>query len=162
MTDQSIVVQLPFWPLTEWPPKKPENKPNLHTFWRHPERWPAGVVDSLTVQRDLEILGPLDWAHFPERNLQRWWGQSTIPCATFAAVELIKLNEHQASMGDAHRFLLEHPSLIPLLGFPLVPAPTHPLGFNARASLPTPRHLTQMLRTQPNMALQFCWRTASG
>ena len=57
-------------------------------------------------------------------------------------------------MGRLHRFLLEHPSLVWLLGFPLVPAPNPPLGFNARASLPTPRHLTHLLRHLPKAALQ--------
>lgn len=58
-------------------------------------------------------------------------------------------------MGEVHRYLLEHPGFIPLLGFPLVPAPNHPLGFNAPASLPTPRHLTHLLRQLPNAALQW-------
>jgi hypothetical protein len=155
MTDTAIVAQLPLWPFPDWPPKKPENRPNLHTFWHHPERWPAGVADSLTVQRGLDLLGPLDWAHFPERNLDRRWRHTPIPFATLAAAELLKLNEGLASMGDLHRYLVEHPGFIPLLGFPLIPAPNHPLGFNARASLPTPRHLTHMLRALPNAALQF-------
>ena len=155
MTDTAIVAQLPLWPFPDWPPKKPENKPNLHTFWQQPQRWPAGVADSLTIQRGLDLLGPLDWAHFPERILDRPWRHTPIPFATLAAAELLKLNEGLASMGDLHRYLFEHPGFIPLLGFPLVPAPNHPLGFNARASLPTPRHLTQMLRDLPNAALQF-------
>jgi hypothetical protein len=42
-----------------------------------------------------------------------------------------------------------------LLGFPLVPAPNHPLGFNALASLPTQRHLNRLFRQLPNLVLQF-------
>ena len=72
-----------------------------------------------------------------------------------ATAELIKLNEGLASMGDLHRHLIEHPGFIPLLGSPLALAPNHPLGFNARASLPTPRHLPHLLRQLPNSALQF-------
>ena len=41
------------------------------------------------------------------------------------------------------------------MGFPLAPAPHHPYGFNAQASLPTERHFTRLLRTLPNAALQF-------
>lgn len=155
MTDLPIVTQLSLWPPSAWPPKTPENKPNLHTYWHHPERWPVGAADSLTVQRNLELLGPLHWADVPERDLQRWWGQPTIPWATLAAVELLKLNDHRNSMGDVHNYLLEHPGFIPLLGFPRVPAPRQPLGFNARASLPTARHLTQMLRNLPSTTAQF-------
>ncbi len=155
MIDQAIVTQLPLLTDSLLPPKKPEKPPNLHTYWRHPERWPAGVRSSRTIQRCLELLGPLDWDNFPERNLQRNWGQATIPHAALAAAELIKLNESLASMADLHQHLVEHPGFIPLLGFPLALAPNDPLGFNARASLPTPRHLTQLLRQVPNVALQF-------
>lgn len=155
MTNYSIVTQLPLLSDSLLPPKKPEKPPNLHTYWQRPERWPACVTTSLTVQRCLDLLGPLDWNNFPERNLQRQWGQTTIPYATLAAAELIKLNEGLTSMGDLHQYLIEHPGFIPLLGFPLAPAPNHPLGFNARASLPTPRHLTHLLRQLPNTALQF-------
>jgi len=31
------------------------------------------------VMRCFELLAPLDWAHFPERNLQRNWGHSQTP-----------------------------------------------------------------------------------
>jgi hypothetical protein len=58
-------------------------------------------------------------------------------------------------MGDLHLFMLEHPELIWLLGFPLVISKAAPLGFEAEASLPTPRHLTRLLRSMPNSALQF-------
>jgi len=155
MTDPTIVNQLPLWPDSCLPPKKPKRKPNLHTFWQHPERWPAGVSASLTVQRGLDLLGPLDWDNFPERNLDRNWGQTTIPFSTLAASELLSLDEGLTSIERLHRHLLEHPGFIALLGFPLRPAPNHPLGFNALASLPTARHLTQMLRDLPNAALQF-------
>jgi len=105
--------------------------------------------------RNLELLGPLDWTNFPERNLERDWGQSQIPFAALAAAELIKLNDGRSSWGDLRRYLVEHPGFIWLLGFPLVPAPNHPLGFNAQASLPTHRHLVRMLRQVPDPALQF-------
>jgi hypothetical protein len=154
MTDPAIVAQLPLWPADCWPPKKPEKPPNLHTFWQHPQRLPAVAADCPTCRRVLELLGPLDWAHFPERNLTRNWGQPTIPYAALAAAELLRLNEGLPSMGRLRTFLIEHPAFISLLGFPLQPAPNAPLGFNAPASLPTARHLTQMLRRLPNAALQ--------
>ncbi len=152
MTNSPILTQLPLLPESLWPPKTAENKPNLHTFWQHPERLPAGAADSLTVGRLLDLLGPLDWANFPERDLQRNWGQTSIPYAALAAAELVRLNESLPSIGKLHRYLFEHPGFIPLLGFPLIPAPNHPLHFNALASLPTPRHLARMLRHMPNAA----------
>ena len=36
-----------------------------------------------------------------------------------------------------------------------MPAPNHPLGFNALASLPTQRHLNRLFRQLPNALLQF-------
>jgi hypothetical protein len=155
MTDPSILTQPPLLPDWLLPPKKPENWRNLHTFWRSPERLPTCVTDSPTVMRYLELLGPLHWGDFPERNLHRNWGQTTIPYRALAAAELIKLNEGLTSLGHLKTFLGEHPGFIWLLGFPLQPAPHHPLGLNALGSLPTQRHLTHMLRRMPNAALQF-------
>jgi hypothetical protein len=155
MTDSLIVTQLPLLPDSLLPPKKAEKQPALHTYWQHPERLPSFVTTCPTTMRCLELLGPLHWSHFPERNLQRNWGQPTIPFSTVAAAELIKLNEGLTSLGKLRDFLVEHPSFIWLLGFPLTPALQTTLGFNARQSLPTQRHLTDMLRTLPNAALQF-------
>ena len=155
MTDPTIVVQLPLWPENALPPKKALNSSRLHDCWLAPDRLPAFGKESLTTLRLLELLGPLLWTQFPDRDLGHAWRFQAIPFAALAAAELIRLNESQTSMGHLHQFLLEHPGLIWLLGFPLHPAPNHPLGFNAQASLPTPRHLTQMLRHLPNAALQF-------
>jgi hypothetical protein len=160
MTGQPIVVQLPLLPDTLLPPKKAEIQPNLHTYWQHLEHLPRFVTESPTARRYLDLLGPLHWADLPDRPLARNWRQPTIPVRAIAAAELIKLNEGLTSMSHLHQFLREHPGLIWLLGFPLTPASNQPLGFNARASLPTPRYLTQMVRQLPNAALQ-CLLTSS-
>jgi hypothetical protein len=155
MTGPFIVAQLPLFPPEDLPPKKAENKPNLHTYWLHRHRLPASAGESSTLLRHLDLLGPLEWGRFPERDLEHHWCQPQIPFAALAAAELIRLEQRLPTMGDLHLFLVEHPGFIPLLGFPLVPAPNHPLGFNARASLPTARHLTHMLRQMPNASLKF-------
>ena len=155
MTDVSIVTQLPLWSFTPETQKTSIKPPDLHTLAQLPQFLPVCVSSSPTVMRGLDRLGPLDWSHFPERNLLRDWGQVSIPYAALAAAELIRLDEAIPSMGKLHRFLLEHPGFIWLLGFPLALTPETDLGFNTRASLPTPRHLTDMLRTLPNAVLQF-------
>ncbi len=66
----------------------------------------------------------------------------------------MRLNEALPSLRGLRRFLSEHPGFIWLFGFPLQLTPETPLGFNPLASLPTARHLTDMLRTLPNAALQ--------
>ena len=123
----------------------PKNKYKIALFahlWLQARNVPAGVSESLTILRCLELFGPLDWDGVPERNLQRNWGQVSIPHTALIAAELVKLNESLPSTQKLKRFLLEHPGFIALLGFPLVPAPNHPLGFNALASLPTQQHRT--------------------
>ena len=73
---------------------------------------PGFVNASPVVQRYLELLGPLDWGHLPERNLQRNWGQFTIPYASFIAAFLVKLNEGKDSMSDLRVYMLDHPELV--------------------------------------------------
>jgi hypothetical protein len=128
---------------------------NLHTAFLRPEKLPSFVQDCPAAMRMLDLLGPIPWEFFPERNLQRFWGQNAIPHAAFSAACLIKLNENLVSMGDLHQYLVEHPAFIWLLGFPLAPSSKHACGFDPLASLPTQRHLTQMLRDLPNAPLQF-------
>jgi len=155
MRDQPSVAQLPLFPETLLPPKTLGKPPCLHTYWRQAQDLPTCVRESPTILRGLALLGPLDWEGFPERNLQRNWGQPTLPYTALVAAELIRLNEDLPSTKKLRRFLVEHPGFIWLLGGPRVPAPNHPLGFNAQASLPTQRHLNRLLRQLPNRALQF-------
>jgi hypothetical protein len=125
--------------------------PDLHTLWLHRDQLPKFATTPAAL-RILELLGPLDWAGFPERNLIRDWGQVAVPYAAFAAVCLMKLNEGLDSMGDLRQYLVEHPGFIWLCGFPLRSAPG---GFDANASLPTQRHLTRLLQKMSNAMLQF-------
>ena len=136
-------------------PMLPLQHPNLHTLWQQRHALPAVLTESPLTMRYLDLIGPLAWHRLPERNLQRNWGQTTVPHVAFAAACLVKLNEPRLSMGDLRQFLLDNPPLLWLLGFPLRPAPHQPYGFDPDRSLPTPRHLTRLLRTIPNATLQF-------
>jgi hypothetical protein len=113
------------------------------------------MTERLTIRCCLELLAPLRLDAFPERDLERHWGQRQIPYAALSAAELIRLEQGLHSTGDLHVFLREHPGFKPLLGFNRVLAPNQPLGFNARASLPTPRHFDRRLRRMPNAAARF-------
>ena len=134
---------------------KSANGPNLHQFWLHPELLPRYAAETPVVMRTLDLLGPLNWERFPERNLHRHWCQPAVSYAAFAGAMLVKLNEGLDSMGDVHQYLVEHPGLIPLLGFRVIPSPQHVCGFDPDASLPTQRHMTRMLREMPNVHLQY-------
>lgn len=128
---------------------------NLRSAFLRPDKLPQFVKDCPSAKRILDLLGSIPWDQFPERNLERFWGQTTIPHTAFSAACLIKLNENLVSMGEFHRYLIEHPAFIWLLGFPLVPSNKYACGFDPIASLPTPRHLTRMLRDISNDSLQF-------
>ncbi len=134
---------------------RPASRLDLQTAFQRTEQLPSFVADCPSAMRFLKLVGPLPWKRFPERNLQRNWGQTTIPHAAFSAACLLKLNEDLVSMDDLRRYLIEHPAFIWLLGFRLVPSSQHSCGFDPAASLPTQRHLTQMLRDIPNQSLQF-------
>lgn len=134
---------------SRWPPRD-----NLHALWAH--RWlPTWVTDSAPAMRHLDLLGPLPWHRFPERDLERNWGQTTIPYAALAAACLLQLNEKLVHMSDLRDYLVEHPAFIYLFGFPLVPDRCRPRGFDPEASLPTQRHFTRMLRAMPNSVPKF-------
>ena len=68
MTDLASVTQLPLFPETLLPPKPSRKWPSLHTAWRHTQNLPAFVRDAPTVMRLLDLIGPLDWDRFPDRN----------------------------------------------------------------------------------------------
>ena len=72
--------------------------------------------------RLLELLGPLDWAHLPERNLVRNWGHATVPHAAFIAACLIKINEDKNSMGKLLDYFADQPELVWLCGLAELPA----------------------------------------
>lgn len=148
-----------FWPFRPpFPVSTPSPTvlwPDLHSLWLHPETLPRWAAETPAIGRTLDLLGPLDWTHFPERNLTRRWVQPAVSYAAFAGAMLVKLNEGLVSMGALRQYLVEHPAFIPLLGFRAVRSSRHPAGFDPQASLPTQRHLTRMLRELPNSVLQY-------
>jgi hypothetical protein len=130
-------------------------RPGLRQLARNEARLPRFVRESAAAMRYLRMLEPLAWDQFPERDLQRNYGQSAVPYAPFVAACLIKLDMGLAYMSQLHQYLVEHPPLVWLLGFPLAASSRYPWGFDANACLPTHRHFTRMLRTIPNDKLQF-------
>lgn len=128
---------------------------DLHTSVEQATHLPHFVQECPSAMRILKLLSPIAWDQFPERNLVRNWGRTTIPYSSFSAACLLKLNEGLVSMDDLRQYLVEHPAFIWLMGFPLIPSPKHICGFDPSASLPTQRHLTRMLRTMPNQGMQF-------
>lgn len=128
---------------------------NLYDLAQNPELLPSFVRHSPVAMRYLELLSPLAWDRFPERDLALACHMRPVPYAAFVAACLIKIDHKLATMGDLRDYLVEHPPLVWLIGFPLVPSRHYPWGFDADASLPNRRHFTRLLRTMPNHPLQY-------
>ena len=136
-------------------------RPSLSRLAQPDAALPRFVAEDAVARKYLDLLGPLDWDHFPERPCNRPWpGPEPTPRAPYVAAELVKLNEGLRSMGHLRRYLVEHPALVWLLGFPLgarsdlatrlrrralpaVPPPTRPCTARTRPRrrpVPADRH----------------------
>ena len=127
------------------------NHRSVLSAWTAPPAW---VQQSAVAQRYLSLLGALAWAELPERESCSINQPPPISYAAFIAAYLVKLDQHLVSMGRLRQYLLEHPALIWLFGFPVVTDLNYPHSFNPEASLPTQRHFTRLLRQLPNPVLQ--------
>jgi len=161
MTSNPILAQFP--PLRQvftgiWRAMIPQRhckRPNLSQLGRHPHLLPTFVRQSAVAMRYLHLLAPLDWDRFPERDLETDWGQPTVPFASFIAACLVKLDQRLVYISHLRQYLIEHPALVWILGFPLVSSSHTPWGFDVAVSLPTARHFTRMLRSIPNTVSQY-------
>jgi hypothetical protein len=129
---------------------------DLHNLYLHPERLPKALRETTEIMHCLNLLGPLDWEHFPERNLQRNYGQPSTPYSALCAACLVKLELGIDTFSRLVSWLAENPSMAWLLGFRSAPA-----GFNAAwcnflpADLPDQRHFSRLLHKAPNSCFQF-------
>lgn len=132
------------------------SRPTLAQLARPEAALPEFVAQDAIARKYLDLLGPLDWDHFPERPPNRPWpGPNPAPRAPYVAAYLVKLNEGLRSLGHLRRYLVEHPALVWCLGFPLTPDPAAPHSFDVARSLPSRRQLGRVLRELDNAAAQF-------
>ena len=129
-------------------------RPNLSHLVKTLDRLPFFVKESAVAMRYLRFLGPLDWDRFPTRVLKRQPLIEPLPYAPFVAACLVKVDQQISYMSQLRQYLVEHPALTWVLGFPLVASSAYTWGFDVGASLPTHRHFTRMLRNMPHDALQ--------
>ena len=128
--------------------------PDLPDLLCQPNRLPLWVRNDPVARRYLELLAPLDWQHFPERDLSTEWGIPALPYAPFVAAYLIKLDQQITYMPGLRRYLVEHPALTTVLGFSQS-TPGLITSATLDDSLPTHRHFARILRTLPNTSLQW-------
>lgn len=135
----------------------PAPHPGLHALAQlNPDHLPRFVRESDVALHYVRLLGMLDWSRFPDRPDQRFAPTCPpLPYAPFVAAYLVKIDRRMPYVADLHAYLVENPALVWVLGFPLVHTSVYPWGFDVRASLPTHRHLSRLLRTLPNAYLQF-------
>jgi hypothetical protein len=137
--------------------RSPTSRPALQTLAKMSDRkLPRFVQECAVAMKYIRLLGPLDWSWFPERPDQRFaLDVPPLPYACLVAAYLVKIEQHLMYVADLHAYLVEHPALVWILGFPLKPSREFAWGFDVRASLPTHRHLSRMLRDLPNASVQF-------
>lgn len=134
----------------------PLQRASLAQLARSDASLPALVAACPVAMRYLHLLGPLDWDHFPERDPHRPWpGTKPAPRAPYVAAYLVKLDQEKRTMAGLRRYLLEHPALVWVLGFPLTSSETSPWGFDVERSVPSRKQLGRVLRNLPNPCLQF-------
>ena len=117
---------------------------------------PPQIATCPTTVAAWRLVRDLPWAAFPERDESAPKpGPKPHPRAAFVAVFLLKLEQQLPTMGHLRRWLIDHPALLWLLGFQLVPDPTHPLGFHPGHSAPKRRQLSRVLRSLDQDALTW-------
>jgi hypothetical protein len=130
------------------------SRPTLARLAHEPKRVPLFVQHSPVAMRYLRFLAPINWDRVPSRDRIQPPPIAPIPYAPFLAACLVKVDQQICSMARLREYLVDHPALTWLLGFPLVESSDSPWGFDVEASLPTHRHFTRMLRMIPNAILQ--------
>jgi hypothetical protein len=138
-----------------WSRFQPTMGLDLHSLYLHPERVPKAVRAAPEVQHYLNLLGPLDWNAFPERNLQRNYGQPSTPYAALAAACLVKLEQGIGSCSELVSWLADHPSMAWLLGFRPAPGDFNPAWRFRLVDLPDQRHFSRLLHKASNACFQF-------
>jgi hypothetical protein len=131
-------------------------RPSLFQLAQNPDLLPDFVRQDRVAMNCLDLLGPLDWDNFPERDPNRPWpGSIPNPRAAYVAALIIKTNKKMDYMTELRNYLLDHPALIWLFSFKLCLSDNYLYGFDPEKSLPTARHFGRVLRELPQEPLQF-------
>ncbi len=106
-------------------------RPSLSALGQDQDHLPRLVRESAVAMRYLRLLGPLDWGNLPQRAGRSFWPDTMpLPLSAFAAAYLVKLDQHLLYMPDLRQYLVDHPPLSWVLGFPLIPSRRFSWGFD--------------------------------
>lgn len=135
----------------------PLTRPSLNELAQRPLTHLPGQIERSSIAcHYLDLLGQLDWLD--------WWQQiASLPSPgptpqaliPFIAAYLVKLDKGLRTMTALRDYLVLHPELVWLLGFPLRACSYQPWGFDIQASVPPVSRFSQVLRRLENEALQL-------
>jgi hypothetical protein len=134
---------------------QPPDALDLHSLYLHPQRLPQPVRKNPEAMHYLNLLGPLAWDAFPERDLHRNYGQPPTPYAALAAACLVKLDQAVGTFSSLADWLTQRPSLTWLLGFRSTDLHFNPAWRIDPPVLPDQRHISRLLHKAPNTCFQF-------
>lgn len=119
------------------------------------ENWPAFIRTSPLATRLVTLLGPIDWAAFPQRSQARCWPgpepQSPLP---YVIALLIRIDQRRQCMGDLVDLLRQQPELAWLAGFVTPWTLDAYSPSSAAAAVPTANQFNHWLRRLSNAWLQ--------
>lgn len=137
-------------------PPLPLKRASLDQLAASEESLPAMVRDCPVAMKYVRLLGEMPWSGFPERSTERSWpGPRPAPRAPFVAAYMVKIDRRMPYMSDLRGFLIEHPALVWVLGFPLVAERSSRTGIDIEASVPSRKQLGRVLRELPEEPLCF-------
>ena len=74
---------------------------------------PKFVQESEVALKYMQLLGMLDWQHFPDRPDQRFLPlEPPLLYAPLVAAYLVKIDQHIAYVADLWQYLIENPALV--------------------------------------------------
>ncbi len=146
-----------FWSRRKKPHPLPLDRPSFDELARWPHNsLPFSIRNSPVACKYLSLLRPINWSLLPARGRNRVWpGPQPVTPVPYLIALLIKLDQGHRSLQQLTEFLIAHPELVWLAGFPLVPCPDSIWGFDTVASVPSATQFSRMLRQIANTRLQF-------
>lgn len=130
-----------------WHISRPNGEPDSLRFLQPDAALPRFVRRCPLTMRTIAWLRLFNWTSLLQDDDRRPLG--TVAQATYVATFLVKLDAGLLTMGQLHRYLLEHPSLAWTLGFPVVEK-----GRRDDVRLPSRRQFSRQLTTLDNQVLQ--------
>ena len=117
------------------PISRPFDQPTMHSL----------MAADAVVQRYRTVFALSDWSALDPPH-KRGPGNPGHPKSAYLKALLVRISEHLGSTPRWRAYLLDHPLLVLELGFRPHLDLTQPYGFNVTTTVPSVRHLNNLLR----------------